>query len=243
MLAFAPSLREDYFAKVHAPQPRNFINPLETVQSLQQEGWQIEGVSERYGSNRKVDMHQVRMWHPDIAMKAPSGKIEGTSNLYVTNDFQTEKMTMALGMYRLVCKNGLVAFAKDNYTINSEDQIQQVLTGIEKEAQQMMNGFRMLKEIQLPELVQRDLAKEALRIRFGGGMAYNIEPSQLLKLNRDEDAGSDVWHVYNRVQENLIKPAMLRNKQNVGVNGVFDLGENIRINQALYEKMVMPYLS
>ena len=241
-LAFAPSLREEYFDKVRMPKPKDYMNPLDTIQNLQEKGWHIEGVSEKVGHDRRVTHNQVRLYHPDIAMQKPSGKLEGTSNVYITNSLSDSKLELALGMYRLVCSNGMIAFRGDRYNASNPSSLEISLDKIEREAQELMVKFSSLKEYNLTDLAQRDLAKKALRTRFSGGMANNIAPEQLLQCHRDDDAGNDVWSIYNRLQENLIKPNMIKNLQGGNVVGVYDMHENVRINTALYTNVIDPLI-
>lgn len=240
-LAFAPSLNENYFGRVMMRKPEGHINTVETIEKLQNEGWYLQAVAEQLNHERKVASNQVRMYHPDITMDKPSGEKEGTSNLYISNSMTKNDMELALGFYRLVCSNGMVRFDGDNYKIKSVDEIQRHLDKIEEDAQQMIIEFQNLKEFDLSSDVQKNLAKEALKIRFGGMMAGELDYQQLLKVNRPEDKGDNVWSIYNRIQEGIIKPNMLTTKNGTSINGVYDIDSNIRINQALYTKLVVPF--
>ncbi len=242
-IAFAPSLEEGYFSKMRMQRPVGYINPLATIETLQKEGWFLESVAEQRNSDRKVELSQVRMYHPDIAMKKPNGQVEGTSNLYVSNNMRKADMELFLGMYRLVCSNGLVRYGGDSFRVQREADLEPMLNTIEKEANEMIQQFQELKEYDLSLLVQEELAKEALKLRFGGGQAVtNIDYRQLLVARRDEDRGNNVWVNYNRMQEALIKPNMLKTKSGDNITGVFDLQANIDINTRLYAKVVLPFM-
>ena len=238
-MAFAPAMEPDYFTKHRMVQPKGFINPVETIERLQDEGWFLESVAQKLNSDRRAESVQARLYHPDITMRKPSGVIEGTSNLYVSSNMRKANTELSLGMYRLVCSNGLVAFDAEHFNVKSQEDIDLQLQRIEEEANTMIKQFNNLKEIELSEFAQRDLAKQALATRFSGGV---IDHMQLLNCHRDEDKGNDVWHVYNRLQENLIKPGMLKDRQGHNIVGVYDIDQNIRVNTALYSKVVLPFL-
>ena len=48
-------------------------------------------------------------------------------------------------------------------------------------------------------------AEEALRLRFPKDRHRRMNPASLLEARRSEDAGDDVWRVYNVIQENVIR--------------------------------------
>jgi hypothetical protein len=61
-----------------------------------------------------------------------------------------------------------------------------------------------------------------------------MDASQLLTIYRDEDKGNDLWSVYNRIQENLIKSSMLLDRNGRPLAGVNDVKSDIILNQALF---------
>jgi hypothetical protein len=67
-----------------------------------------------------------------------------------------------------------------------------------------MEQRRLLKDEQLT------LAERALTLRFPQPGACGMPPSQLLTCRRAEDVGDDLWRVYNRVQENLLRGGLSR---------------------------------
>jgi hypothetical protein len=163
-IAFAPSLERDYFRRTRMVEPKDFIEPIHTLETLQEGGWRIEGVSEDKNTDNKSEKVHVRLYHPDIAMTKPNGKIEGTSNLYLSNSLTNNDMEMFLGFYRLVCSNGLVREEGERYRIKSETQLDKELQLIEAKANEMIQQFQHLKEIELNEVIQRELAKKHLNL-------------------------------------------------------------------------------
>lgn len=241
-IAFAPSLERDYFRRTRMVEPKGFIEPVSTLEKLQKEGWYIEGVAESKNRDLKSENVNIRLYHPDIAMVKSNGTIEGTSNLYISNSLTKNNMEMFLGFYRLVCSNGLIREEGERWNIKSEEQLARELAYVESKADEMIQQFQRLKEYELSSQIQRELAKKAIECRFTGGVANNIDSLQLLNCHRDEDKGNDVWSVFNRMQENLIKPAMLKNKQGQNINGVFDPKHSIDVNTRLYGKIVEPFI-
>jgi putative ABC transport system permease protein len=51
---------------------------------------------------------------------------------------------------------------------------------------------------------------------------------------RSEDEGNGLWKVYNRIQENLIKPNMLTSRKGKRIDGVHSFKQQTKINNALF---------
>jgi len=59
-------------------------------------------------------------------------------------------------------------------------------------------------------LAVRAFAEAALRLRFSEPAESGMQPAQLLACRRSEDVGDDLWHVYNRCQEHLLRGGLIR---------------------------------
>jgi hypothetical protein len=99
----------------------------------------------------------------------------------------------------------------------------------------MFKQFEALKNTTLTSKQLSDLLHKASKLRdFDSNTSLAVR-NQLLNVHRDEDKGDDLWSVYNRLQENLIKPNMLINADGKIIGGVSNPFENIKVNQDLYE--------
>src|SRR5205823_4575900 len=58
---------------------------------------------------------------------------------------------------------------------------------------------------QLTGAESREFATAALRLRCEDAQKAPIGPEKLLEARRYEDAGEDLWHVFNKVSENLLR--------------------------------------
>ena len=81
-----------------------------------------------------------------------------------------------------------------------------------------MNKF---KQTQLTEKQIEEFAKRALEARFSEDEVkrITIDYNDFTKATRDEDAGSDLWSVFNRIQEKVI-------------NGDFNYGYSTKTRKA-----------
>ena len=99
----------------------------------------------------------------------------------------------------------------------------------------MFKQFESLKNVILTPKQLSELVYKVSRLRdFDSNTSLAVR-NQLLNVHRDEDKGDDLWSIYNRLQENLIKPNMLVNADGKIIGGVSNPFENIKVNQDLYE--------
>jgi len=96
----------------------------------------------------------------------------------------------------------------------------------------------MSKEMSMAQ--QYDFAKMVADTHWG--MDKMIDVNQMLKIRRDEDSGSDLWSVFNRVQENLLQGGILTitPKDNGSVRrsrtrAIRSIDQNIEVNKMLWE--------
>jgi len=229
--AFANTLDPDYISRVQRVKQKEFYIPtIEVVQKLQKEGWIINGVDEqRSRKSRKITHNYVQMMHPDFAVKNNKGKDEAYSSITISNSCSGDKyLQMSLGAYRMVCSNGLVRFDPhaetekikhteinyrnlDRFIYNMNNKAQNVITELNKWKQQNMTLEQM-----------RHLAYNAAKLRFNDDEILHFNPNTLLNVNRTEDEGTDVWSVFNRIQENL-------------THDIKDKQLDIWLNKQLYE--------
>ena len=105
------------------------------------------------------------------------------------------------------------------------------MQSVNSAAQRVLERFDSLKTKELKPAQLEELVNKAARLRFDDDV---MDASQLLTVYRDEDKGNDLWSVYNRIQENLIKSSMLLDRNGRSLAGVNDVKSDIILNQALF---------
>jgi hypothetical protein len=210
-IAFANSLDQNYLTNVQKVKQKTFYMPtLDIVNSLQSEGWQLKGVDEYRSNNRKIASHYLQMHHPDFDLKNSKGKTEAVSSLTISNSCSgNSPLTMDLGVYRMVCSNGLIAFDKHGESTKIRhietdyNNLNTILGGLNNKVDKVLGSFNMLRNKQLTTEEAREFAYQAARLKYTPNEISDVTINDLLSLNRIEDEGNDLWNVYNRVQENL----------------------------------------
>ena len=123
---------------------------------------------------------------------------------------------LRMGLFRVVCTNGLIVSrgAFPAYCVSHRGNIvDDVVAG----ALKLADRFEGLAE-QVERMEQRQLFKDeqltfaeaALRLRYPEPAESGMQPAQLLACQRSEDLGDDLWRVYNRCQEHLLRGGLSR---------------------------------
>ena len=225
-ISFANTLDNNNIRNVQRIKQKEFYIPtLDVVTKLQNEGWQLSGVAEQRGKNRKIDSNYVQLQHPDFAIQNNKGKDEAFTSITLSNSCNgSSPLQMDLGTYRLVCSNGLIAF--DGYEknkikhteINYQD-LDRFVTSMNGKANRLLTEVNEMKHKGLSIEDMRKLAIEAASLRYDDLSLINID--DLFAVNRVEDESNDLWTVFNRIQENL-------------THDITNMKEDIKLNQQLF---------
>jgi hypothetical protein len=128
----------------------------------------------------------------------------------------TSAYQLRMGLFRVVCTNGLIVSrgAFPAYCVSHRGNIvDDVIAGALELAERFeslaakverMEQRRLFKDEQLA------FAERALALRFPDPAQSGMEPLQLLACRRTEDVGDDLWRVYNRCQEHLLRGGLTR---------------------------------
>ena len=89
-------------------------------------------------------------------------------------------------------------------------------------------------KLELSAGAQLTFAKEAMGVRFGAKDRWSIEPKQLLAARRPADEGDDLWHVFNRVQENCTKGGIRSDRTHFSTVDIVRPRQDFAINTGLW---------
>lgn len=226
--AFANSLDNNFITNVQKIKQKEFYIPtLDVVSKLQNEGWKIQGVDEDRAKNRKIVSNYVQMQHPDFAVKNSKGRDEAIASLTISNSCSGNKpLQLDLGAYRQVCSNGLIAFdvtsesSKIQHTRINVRDLDLFIFELSTKSNKLIKEINAMKDKNMSHDKIKRFAYNAAKLRFNeDDDKFDIDA--LLKVNRTEDEGNDVWTVFNRIQENLTYD--VKNKE-----------EDIRLNKELF---------
>jgi hypothetical protein len=226
-IAFANTLDNNNIRNVQRIKQKEFYIPtLDIVTKLQDEGWQLNGVAEQRGKNRKISNNYVQLQHPDFAIKNNKGKDEAYTSITISNSCNgSQPLQMSLGAYRMVCANGLIMFDEfaehekiKHVEVNYRD-LDRFVISMNSKANKLLTEVNEMKQKGLSIEDMRKLAREAASLRYDNLDEINID--SLFAANRVEDESNDLWTVFNRIQENL-------------THDITNMKEDIKINQQLF---------
>lgn len=116
-----------------------------------------------------------------------------------------------IAIYRPICTNGLLVSDetlpawKVPHRRNVLDQAVAAVIALSEHFGAIGQWVERMERTVLEEPRRLEFASKALGLRFPKDRHQRMPPSRLLEARREEDAGNDLWHVYNVVQENVIK--------------------------------------
>ena len=116
---------------------------------------------------------------------------------------------LSAGVFRLVCSNGLVVGKEDTrqtvrHSGNVLDEVIEGACRIVADFDQVTHDMEVMKSIKLEKPLMLAYAEAAIEARFDGEVKP-VTAEQVLRPRRQADTGADIWTVFNRVQENVIK--------------------------------------
>ncbi len=113
------------------------------------------------------------------------------------------------------------------------------------DARRALDAAEAWQGVALSHDEQRAFGEAARALRFGdaeGDADTPITPEQLLVPRRAEDAGDDLWRVFNRVQENVIRGGLTAwrcdaqgRPRRVTSRAVTGIDGDVRLNRALWQ--------
>ena len=235
-----PSLFADAPAE-HLSERYKFISTREYLDALDSNGWLVADATQakvRKGSPEHAK-HLVTLRHKDQGASRPElGSI--IPQIMLLNSHNGTSLTQGfLGMFRLLCKNGLMA-ATSMFTAfsfrhtQSAKEVAEVLTdGFFGRVDNLLGTADRWADIKLTSEEQIDLAIVARNIRFGEDSP--VDPAELLTARRSQDMGDNLWLTFNRLQENITQGGVRFNGMRRMSRQLRNIGQSVDVNTGLWE--------
>jgi hypothetical protein len=138
------------------------------------------------------------------------------SEIVIVNAHKTGALRVIGGAFRTFCANGIVVGTTLNdYRIRHvgdvQEQINTILPMVAKQTPLMLEAVGSMKAKVLTGSQAVDFAEAVAKARLvskmeaGDKSILSVDFAKLLEVRRDADKGSDLFSVYNRVQENMFR--------------------------------------
>ena len=206
------------------------------VEDLMNLGWVVTRAQEVKSRKYKgFQKHIVVFRHPDIQIKGKNGD-DAFPQILLTNSHDGKAaFNFRVGIFRLVCSNGLVVSDADfnnvsirhmNYTFES---LQAKVNEVIEKLPGLVQKINLFKNTKLTEDQMSEFAYKAATLRTKA----KVNAMELLEVTRNEDQGNDLWAVFNRVQEKILGGSFRSGKRKS--RSVTSFQKDIEINEQLFE--------
>ena len=219
-----------------------YIPTATVLAGLRKEGFEPFMVAQtrvRDDSRREFTKHMMRLRHVSRSVDTEAQEV-----ILLNSHDGTSSYQMLAGMFRFVCKNGLVCgdVLQDIRIPHKGNVVDGVIQG----AFDVLDGMDLVREVRddmkavtLDQGEAHAYARAALALRFEPTEAKPapVTEQQLLEPRRAADTASDLWTVFNRVQENTIQgglQARTASNRRTRTREVQSIDQGVKLNRALW---------
>ena len=237
-----------------APQPGvserySFLPTSRIIEDMNRLGWQVN-MAKSNRSRTKVAAefgnHVIKFFHPDVFLRDNEGNKEAYINVVVlNNNMGMGAFRFELGIFRLVCENGLVIKDKDfgsfkiRHSGYSFEQLQETLNQAMETLPDLVGKINTYNQIIMSKEAQKEFAQKAFALRsYQDRQLTESELEDFLRPRRREDEGDSLWVVLNRVQESVIQGGYhITNKKNKirRAKSIKNIQQDLKLNQDIWE--------
>jgi hypothetical protein len=224
----APHLTDKY---IQTPTSR-------VVEDLMRLGWHVTKAQEiKARKGKGFQKHMVVFRNPDIMIRGNNGD-DSFPQILLTNSHDGKSaFNFRVGIFRLVCSNGLVVSDADfnnvsikhiNYTFES---LQEKINGVIEKLPGLVQKINLFKSKELTQEQMIDFATKAATLRN----KQVVNAMDLLNATREQDNGNDLWVVFNRVEEKILNGEYSYGRKNRKARSIKNFQKDIELNEKLWE--------
>lgn len=188
------------------------ISTKQIIDDMKVLGWEV--VDAKQVRARKGDgyqKHLVVFRNPNLFIEGEDGDNVWPQVLLTNSHDGKNAFTFTAGLFRMICENGLVICSKEFENLKIRhygydfEELQKVITTMVENLPLTVDSMNKFKKKQLRKKQVEEFAKKAAEIRFGVEQVKNItiDYNDLITPTRPEDAGNDLWSIFNVIQEKL----------------------------------------
>ena len=220
-----------------------FVPTEQIAQELMSHGWKVSSavatrtkVEDRQGFTK----HMVRFRPMGDKNTIKLG--DSIAELLLVNSHDaTTSYQFRSGVYRMVCGNGMIVSETEfaGVRVSHKGGLQEIIDAslaVAERLPELVSVVNSMKAKMLTPMQQMDFAVQAAELRHGKGTT--VTPDTLLRLQREEDNGMDLWRTFNVVQENIMHGGgvgQLSNGDFRRLRPVKGVDKNIKVNEGLWE--------
>jgi hypothetical protein len=189
--------------------------------------------------------HLIVFRNPNIVINGADGDDVFPQILLTNSHDGKNAFTFKCAIFRMVCENGLVVSTQEFSDIKMRhmgytfEELKEKINGIVEQLPLTVEFMNKMKNIQLNEKLAEEFATKALATRFKEEEIQHItvDIKELLKPTRKEDTGTDLWSVFNIIQEKIIDGDF---NYNIGSKSrkarrIKNFQQDLKVNEQLFE--------
>lgn len=238
--AFAPSVFAEQ-AHFSRSEDYSFIPTSTVLAGLEREGFGVYEASQSRTRSYGKQFFTKHMLRLRPMADVPYARDAEIPEIILTNSHDgTSAYKVMAGYFRFVCENGLVVGTKlADYRVRHthlavDDVIEGVFTVVSdlRDIDQRVGAY---KAITLSQGEQLDFAERAMRLRWDADAP--IQSRRLLEARRWDDRNDDLWSVFNRTQEALVRGGVsgrASTGRRLRTREVTSIDESVKLNRALW---------
>ena len=221
------------------------VPTTQVIEDIQKLGWNpIEACQVNARKRKGYQRHMIKFVNPDFIVE---GRDEYPELLLSNSHDGTTSFTLDVGIFRLVCSNGMVIKTQDfgsmkvrHYGYDFE-AIKSAVTELMQSIPGYLKQVEEMKQQKLEKDQMLDFARKAAMLRFAKTNEESIEKivdlSDFLESTRKEDEGDGLWEVFNRIQEKVVngKFQYAFGKKERKARPVKGFKQQVKLNQDLWE--------
>ena len=216
---------------------------IEDMALLGQSVTDVKEVKARKGIG--FQKHLVVFRNNDIIIHGKDGDNVFPQILLTNSSDGKNAFTFKAGLFRLVCENGLIISTQDfanlkiRYIGYDFNELNKTITSIVEKLPLAVESMNKFKQTQMVESQIVDFAKKALTVRFGSEEMnrITIDYNVFIAPTRSEDAGNDLWSVFNVIQEKVLEGDFTYgfSTKTRKARRIKNFNQDIELNSKLYE--------
>ena len=221
------------------------VPTTQVIEDIQKLGWNpIEACQVNARKRKGYQRHMIKFVNPDFIVE---GRDEYPELLLSNSHDGTTSFTLDVGIFRLVCSNGMVIKTQDfgsmkvrHYGYDFE-AIKSAVTELMQSIPGYLKQVEEMKQQKLEKDQMLDFARKAAMLRFAKTNEESIEKivdlTDFLESTRKEDEGDGLWEVFNRIQEKVVngKFQYAFGKKERKARPVKGFKQQVKLNQDLWE--------
>jgi hypothetical protein len=204
---------EPVIAQSPAPtvSPRySFVPTRDIVQGLERAGWAFDSGTVRRTRRPELApyaLHLLRFSHPTLPVLADGTRPQA---VLVNSHSGASAFRLLLGAFRIACANGLVVQSTDAGALRLRHyglDLPEIVTatgGLLEQAPKVFARLSDWSRIDLSRARQEELAARCRALRWDAS-THVVSMNALLAVRRRSDVGDDLWRVFNRLQEAVVR--------------------------------------